>query len=163
MAARFHGHGFSLVELITVLVVVGVLAAVAVPRLSDTQVYDQLGLYNNTRAILRYAQKSAVATRRVVCVTFTLAGTAPSVTLTIAPTAGTFICGANNLSGPGGENPYTITAASSATYSPLPTNFNFDALGRPVDNTGSLLPTQTITVAGGASAIVVEADTGYVH
>ena len=159
MAGRSINRGFSLLELVTVLVVVGILAAVAVPRLSDTQIYDQLGLYDNTRAILRYAQKSAIATRRVVCVTFTLT----SATLTVAQTAGSFNCGANNLTGPSGENPYTITAKSSATYAPAPADFNFNPLGQPVDAAGSLLPTQTISIADGVSSIVVEADTGYVH
>ena len=88
-----------------------------------------------------------------------------AVTAIVAPASGATVCavGDPNLNGPSGENPYTITAASAATYAPLPTNFNFNALGQPVDVvTGLPRPTQTISITG-LNNIVVEADTGYVH
>ena len=130
----------------------GVLAAVAVPRLTGTkQVYDSLGFYDGTKGILRYAQKSAIAKRRVVCVGFT----ATTVTLTFASAAGSAVCDAN-LIGPGGENPYAITASSAVVYAPAPANFTFNTLGQPSIG-------QVITIAGGVTNITVNADTGYVQ
>jgi MSHA pilin protein MshC len=146
-----HSSGFSLVELITIIIVLGILAAVAVPHLSGTkQTYDDLGFYDGTKASLRYAQKSAIAKRRTVCVGFT----ATSVILTFASAPGAAVCDAN-LIGPAGENPYTITAASS-TYAPAPTNFTFNTVGQP--SVG-----QVIAIAGGVTNITVNTDTGYVQ
>ena len=134
------------------LVIVGILAAVAVPRLTGVRVFDELGFLNETQAILRYAQKTAIASRRTVCVAFT----ATTATLTIASAAGVSTCD-TGLAGPSGEAPpHAATARNSgAAYFPVPANFSFNALGQP-----SLAQTITIT---GVGAVTVEAETGYVH
>jgi len=54
-------HGFTLVELILVIVVLGILAAVVGPRFFDRQVFDQRLHYEESLAALRYAQKRAIA------------------------------------------------------------------------------------------------------
>lgn len=146
--------GFSLVELITVLVIIGVLAAFVGPRLMDKQVFDERGFFDGTQAILRYAQKTAIAKRRMVCVVFG----GNSVTLRFASTPGAAACD-TDLPGPAGEvAPYQVQASSANIYfSPVPTNFSFDALGRP--SSGPI----TISINGIPRNITVEAETGYVH
>jgi MSHA pilin protein MshC len=152
MKSLGNAAGFSLIELVTVIALLGVLAAVVAPRLAGSrQGYDNLGFYNNTKAILRYAQKSAIAERRTVCVGFTTT----SVTVTFASAPGAAACNAN-LIGPAGENPYIVTAAASTTFAPAPTNFTFNTLGQP--SLG-----QVITIAGGVANITVNTDTGYVQ
>lgn len=143
--------GVTLVELIVTMVLLGILAAVAIPHLSATQVYDQIGFSDRTLAILQYAQKSAVAMRRQVCASFS----ATSVTLTYSTAFNPAACGPN-LTGPSGENPYTVTATGTASYSGTPTNFSFDPLGQ------ASIP-QVINFAGGGRTVTVEGDTGYVH
>lgn len=140
-------RGFTLVELIMTLVIVGILAVAAAPRFFDVNVFKSKGFADQLQAALRYAQKEAIAQRRYVCVALA----ASSITLTTGATAA---CG-TNLALPEGGN--SITAPSGVTLSSSPSSsFNFDALGRTALK-------QTITVSGATNSIVVEAETGYVH
>ena len=52
--------GYTLVELVTVIVILGILAAFAVPRFADHQVFEERGFYEEVVAALRYGQKIAV-------------------------------------------------------------------------------------------------------
>lgn len=145
---RFRQSGFTLVELVMTMVIVGIIAAVALPRFFDSSVFQSRGFADQVQATLRYAQKAAIAQRRFVCVAFT----ANSITLATGTTAA---CGAP-LASPTGDASYVINAPAGITFTVAPVNFGFDALGRP-----SLA--QTINIAGATNPIVVEAETGYVH
>jgi MSHA pilin protein MshC len=146
--ARFQ-RGFTLAELITVLVIVGIIAAVAAPRFFERNVFDSRGFYDQVISTLRYAQKAAIAEHRFVCVTFTPG----SITLSQGATGA---CG-GDLTSPTGQTPYVVSAPGGVTLSGY-TDFTFNALGRP-----SLAAKQNITVSGYGTSIVVEAETGYVH
>jgi MSHA pilin protein MshC len=165
-------RGFTLIELIMVIVILGVLAVFAAPRLFNTADFNARGFYDETLSLLRYAQKSAIAQRRTVCVVFTATSTVTSVTLTMAPAAPTAAvstpgCGGSAvaMAGPTGSAA-VVTAKPDVTFdTPPPINFNFDGLGQPVNSTtGAVITTtQTIQVTNAAKAIQVEAVTGYVH
>jgi MSHA pilin protein MshC len=153
VALRVRGSvsGFTLVELVVVIILVTILAVVALPRL-NTRTFDSVGFYDEVRATVRFAQKDAVAKRRTVCLAFT----ATSVTLTYSPSRTPVNCSANLVS-PRGATPFVVTAASGVAFAPTPANFSFDPLGRP-----SLA--QVITITGdGSRSFSVEAETGYVH
>lgn len=154
--------GFTLIELIMVIVLVGGLAVFAAPRVFNSADFNARGFHDQTLAYLRYAQKTAVAQRRTVCVVFT----GSSVTLTMAASTGTTNCTAATataLPGPGGETPATLSARSGIAYSATPTSFNFDGLGQPITSAGAAQATQTFQVATAAKTITVETITGYVH
>jgi len=143
-------RGFTLVELIVTMIVVGILAVVVIPRFADQAGFDARGFRDGTLSVLRYAQKSAVAQRRQVCVTFG-AGT---VTLRIASDWG----GACNtdLTGPDGAAPYSIAAPATSGFVAQPADFSF----RP---SGDATAGQVINVTGmPASPITVVAATGHV-
>ncbi len=140
-------HGFTMVELIMVMVIMGIIAAVAIPRFFSNTTFQSRGFYDQVVSTLRYAQKAAIAQHRFVCVAFTT----NSATLT---TGATVACGTNLIS-PTGQSPYSAAAPSGVTLGGM-ANFNFDALGRPS-------AAQSILVSGYATLITVEAETGYVH
>lgn len=148
-------RGFTLVELIMTMVIIGILAAVVAPRFFDNNVFQSRGFADQVQATLRYAQKIAIAQRRNVCVTFSLP--APStVTLRTASLAGAgSLCDTDFIS-PTGDPTYVITAPDGISFTALPAAFSFNGLGSP--SLG-----QSIFVNGAANPIVVEVVTGYVH
>lgn len=86
MPAKQAQAGFTLIELIVIMILLGVLSAVAYPRLSGTQ-FDEVGFRDQVAATLGYARKAAVAQRRNVSVSlsgntlkFRIANDTPDVT-----------------------------------------------------------------------------------
>jgi MSHA pilin protein MshC len=150
-------RGFTLVELVMAMIIIGIIAAIAAPRFFNNNVFQSRGFADQAQASLRYAQKAAVAQRRLVCVTF------PSTSRMVLRTAANFADVACNTdlaspsgSYPAGQTTYTVDAPSGVTLGGA-VAFNFDAQGRPNPPPGA------ISVSGYATPIVVEAETGYVH
>ena len=146
--------GFTLIELVMVIVIVGIVALVGAARFFDASAFKSRGFADQAQAALRYAQKEAIAQHRNVCV----AMTASTITLTIASASGAASACGPNLPFPAGGNSINAPSGVTLTASPVspPVSFNFDALG-------TTAVKQTITVSGVTNSIFVEAVTGYVH
>jgi MSHA pilin protein MshC len=164
VAVRTRARGFTLIELVMVMVMLGVLAVFAAPRVFNRNDFEARGFHDQTLGLLRFAQKTAIAQRRAVCVVFT----ANSLTLTIAATDISVTC-ENPLNGPTGEA--ALNAPTNVTYTATPGDFHFDGLGQPLTLSNLPVPRtitnapapRTINVVNAGRTITVEAATGYVH
>jgi MSHA pilin protein MshC len=150
--------GFTLVELLMVMVLVGIMASVALPNLSNVMATQSPGYRDQMMATINYARKIAVSQRRYVCVSIA------STSITLTSDAGLPV---NHTSGtcpkalalPSGGN--VITAPKNVTASPA-VSIEFDAQGRPVTGAPATI-TITDASTGQTPALIVEAESGYVH
>lgn len=142
--------GFTLVELVVMITIIGIIATIAVPRFFEQRTFDTRRFADLTTSMLRYGQKIAIAQHTNVFVVMT----ASSVSLCYdAGCAGTVKDPAN------GNNAFVGTAPTGVTLSPAPTTFSFDAQGIP-----SFAARLNISVTGDSTRnIFVERETGYVH
>ena len=153
--------GFSMVELITVMIVIGIMAAVAVPRMNLSE-FDATGYRDKVRATLEFARKSAVAQRRIVCVTRAANGLTLTIDNVTPETPGAGAC-PRQLTLPATDaacgGPLNAICAPNANVTLVgPVALTFDALGRP-----SAAAIYTVTDTMMTLTINVEAETGYVR
>jgi MSHA pilin protein MshC len=153
------GFGFSLVELVTVIMVVGALAAIAVPRVVDRRSFEERGFYDEVLSAARYAQKFALATGCDVQLSVSAVGyvlnqrnrsTPPNCANPLDPFTVAVVhpgTGAADFSG---------TAPQGIGFTMTSNPVVFDALGKTTDNT-----TRTVTV--GSRTFQIIGATGYVQ
>jgi MSHA pilin protein MshC len=80
--------GVTLVELVCVVVILGIVSAVAVPRMFDNRVFQERGYANEIAASLRYARRVAIASACNVRFTVNAAGYATAQPTVRCNTAG---------------------------------------------------------------------------
>ncbi len=145
-------RGFTLIELIMTLVIIGILAIVALPRMDMLRGWDEIGYRDKVKATLEYARKSAVAQRRLVRVTITGSGLTLESEKQTPEGEGTAGWLALNL--PGGST-NSFAAPGGVSLTPANDAVTFNALGRPD-------AAKSFTVTG-SGTITVEAETGHVR
>lgn len=150
----FQG-GFTLVELVMVMVMLGVLAVFAAPRVFNRGDFEARGFHDQVMSTLRFAQKTAVAQRRVVCVAFTI----NTVTLTRASVEASNVCD-TAVAGPDGE--LVLQAPVNVAFTAAPAAFRFDGLGQALPAIALPL-VRSMQVVNAGRTITVEEVTGYVH
>lgn len=141
-------NGFTLIELVVVIVILGIVALIAAPRFFTASTFDAARFHEAAISAMRYAQKVAVAQRTDVHVVTT----ASSVALCYNATCAT------PVTGPDGSAAFVVTAPSGIAFA-TPMSFNFNALGQPNSNIQ-----RTFSITGDTPRqIVIERETGYVH
>ena len=156
--------GYTVVELVIVLVLMGILAANAMPRFFEASRFDEMGYADAVQSALRYAQKLALASRCDVRVEVTSAGyalfrRAREATDPPAPScpSGPFSVAVNRPGGQtwAGTTPVGVGVGALDVY--------FDAWGSPHDTGSGVAQTATVTLNIGTRTISLEPETGYAH
>lgn len=145
--------GFTLVELITTLVIIALIAAVSGPLFFDVDVFRQRGFFEETISAMRYAQKHAVATNCNVRVNVTATG------FTLFRAANVGACGTGTYNtdvvDPSSNAPtFTRAAPDGVTITTSASDVIFSGDGR---------ASATVTVGVGGRTFQVIAGTGFVQ
>lgn len=147
--------GFTLVELVVVIIITGIVAVTALPRITGNTLEDA-AFKEEVKAAIEYARKTAISRRRYTCVDIQTT----SVTLTaelVAPESHAGSCNYTALDLPSvGGN--VITAPQNVTISPA-TTIMFDAAGM----TATAKTTFTVAAPASSMTFVMETGSGYVH
>jgi MSHA pilin protein MshC len=120
-------RGFTLVELVAVIVLLGILTAVAGPSLIDTSRFDERGYIDELASALRQAQRVAIATQCSVRVTTNAAGYTAIQRATAATCNGVtaFTVTVKREDG----SPLSGSAPAGVALMPTPTTVQFDQSG----------------------------------
>jgi MSHA pilin protein MshC len=158
-ARRFHlrAVGFTLVELVVAIGIIGLVAAIIGPRFVGRDTFAARGFFDQATQTVRYAQKISVASRKVVFVCVTSTSISASLTAGCAPPLVNPATGAAlTVNAPSGV---TIVGADFSFTAPTATQ----AGGQP--STFALVDIRLdSTVPGDPERhIYVERETGYVH
>ncbi len=151
-----HNSGFTLMELVTVMIVVGILAVFVMPRMFDLTAFRQRGFFDELIQATRYAQKLAVTSGCAVRIVIGGGGFTMDQPTTPPPSAA---CSSGGSWGtavtiPGTAGPYNapsgVSVTSTATIIFLPS--------------GAADNGPTVTVHGsGDLSFTVNQTTGYVQ
>ncbi len=152
----FVCSGFTIVELVVTIIILGVIATVAAPKFFGKSSYDETGFARTTLSALGYAQKLALSRGCDTRVNMTSSSIALYQRVTSCY-SGTMTSAVVKVTG--GDFSEAVPAGLAVE------NFDiyFDSRGRPrYSSDGSLLLTaEEFTI--GSKEIKVEAETGYVY
>lgn len=144
---KSRARGFTLAELVTVIVIAAILAAIAIPQFNQPEI-DAAWFHEQARSTVRYAQRTAIAQRRCIFVS-------------VAPPQLRLFYGDSNCAITGSAvadlasgQAVVLAAPASVALGAAPNPFSFNGLGQ---------PSAAATVTVGARTITVNAETGYVQ
>ena len=147
-------HGFTLVELVMVMVITGILAITALPKFFGVSDYQARAFFDDTLSAVRYARQLAVATGCKVQVSINANGytlTRPAAQNQCRNATPSFTAA---IPHPGTQQSSYTNAQAGITLTPN-TSFSFDALGR--------ASADVLLNVGATRSITVVKATGFVY
>lgn len=147
--------GFTIVELIAVIVIIGIMSSVAAPKFIGNDAFAARGAHGTLLASLRLAQKTAVAQRTTVYTNINT--TTRAVCVSYDATCDV----AQAVTDPATKGAYSKTLPSSVIVTTSLPSIAFNGAGL-VGATDTTLTVQN-SVSSNTRTITIEADTGYVH
>jgi MSHA pilin protein MshC len=148
-------QGFTLIELVMVIVLLGILSATALPKFFDISGFQQQAFFDDTLSAVRYAQKLAVATGCKVQVSVSANAYTLNSPVNRSQCASSSPVFSTAVRNPGTGDASFTKSESGIIITSSPAIFSFDALGRASADV-------VITVAG-SKTIAVVSDTGFVY
>ncbi len=142
-----RAHGFTLAELVTVIAIAAILAAVAIPQINFREI-DASWFHEQVRSGVRYAQRTAVAQRRCVFVFVT------PTQLSLRYGDATCAITATPVTELATNQAFVLNAPSGVTLSAAPNPFSFNGLGQ---------PSAAASVSVSGRTVTVNAESGYVQ
>ena len=138
-----------------VIVIVGILSAVAMAHFAKSSLYDVSGFAEDTRAVLRFAQKTAIGQHCTVRVNLDASLQKLTVCYDTA-----YPC-ASPVLDPQGGSALSLAPNANVTFATTTAQLSFDWRGSP---NGTAATVTVSPVDGGtATSLSVDADTGYVQ
>ncbi len=152
--------GFTLVELVMVLVLIGIISVVVIPKLGDMTATKAGALVSKIQADIRYAQNLAMTKNQRARVTFRTSPNGYDVTVGGAPATDPVTGGPFSVTLNAGQ--YAGMSISTIGFSGSYVEFN--TLGVPYDSAGPLTAGKSITITGGSVSqnVTVQPQTGAV-
>ena len=148
--------GYTVVELVVVMVLMGILAANAMPHFFTASRFEEMGFADVTAAAIRQARGLAVASGCDTRAEISPAGYALWQRATACDSGAL----TRAVQRPGAGT-WSDSAPSGGAVGAL--DIYFDATGTPYDHASGTVLSSAATVAVGSRSITVEPTTGFVH
>ncbi len=152
--------GFTMIEFVVVIVILGVLAAVSAPKFFSSPSFNERGFSAETLSAFRYAQKFASATGCDIRVTTGNSGFALTHWNSCQP-AGHAAGPYQALRHPQGTGDYSKNKPDGLTMTAA--DIYFDSQGQPHSSGSSNLRTSPLNLTIGSRTLRVEAYSGYTY
>jgi hypothetical protein len=133
--------GFTFLEIIAILIIIGIISAIAISRISSTAAYGKIGEFDKVESHLRYAQSRAIRTDANWGINFSNGST-----YWLFQTVST-----NKVNIAGEAQSITL---SNLSITSAPQIITFDRFGSPVAGA------TTVITSGGS--IIIAANTGFI-